>query len=701
MAEIGALASIVQVAGAGVSLSMALHKLGSTMAKAGDEIHSISRGISLFSMMLKQVSLAIKEADSVHSQTAVETAREIASQCTVVFDEIQAMVDRCQTRDASGYVKVPNFLQRFKWCFRKGRVEYLMASLDSLKLSLSVMIQVLHLGKTMALRPGSGPSTMREQEIYRGRLEVQNMVITRYYSVAQLHQLERALEASPDQGDTESLPPYESQPSSPQEDRLMIGFPKPDIPQSNAIIRMPTGPLTEIDESIPQTAETSEQILTTSAWVVNSLLEKWTRLPHPGTPLTPVAPQSGYGSFREERQYAPEYPSYANEELAQTTPKDNGSGMPRDIGLSGVMHEQRQQPLEYYYYARDGAPSVSPGENGLMNNTRDAGPVNKGDAGLGGVVREQRQQPPEPNHYARELAPPFNPRDSGTPGNMRDIGPLSTRDAGLINTQAEGQGRYIEDRRRLYLEDGKPRSRRSKKDRNYAQPHVESDSDDSEESRHRKKSKSPRHSHRVLESDEDSSTSDSESEEERAEREERERRRHNHRSSGEYNRKDSEPNRGSFSRPSERPPFRHPNTMPNLHGYPNPLGQPKINYGGPPSPMLQPIPIPNAQHPYRTDSVPSPVVSPSGYPQHPPLQGHRSYPGPVQYPQQQHLRPPPPPDQHHQRPSSPNKRNSSRHQSRDKYESSASEKKQAVKAGAKAAGWAAGLATLLEGLDGL
>lgn len=531
------------------------------------------------------------------------------------------------------------------------------------------------------------------------------MVITRYYSVAQLQQLERALEETPDQGDTESLPPYESQPSTPQDDRLAISFPKPDVTQPNAIIRMPTGPLTEIDESIPQTAETSEQIITTSAWVVNSLLEKWTRLPPPGAPLTPVAPQNGYGSFREERQYSSEYPSYANEEPPQIRPRDNGLGMPRDIGANGVTREQRQQPLEYGYYPREGALSTSPRENGLPANMRDAGSVSKGDAAVGGAVREQRQHSSEHHYYAREGVPPVIQRDSGLIGNVRDAGstttrdpgPVSARDPGLISTQDDGQGRYIEDRRRLYLEDGKPRSRRSKKDRSYVQPRVESDSEDSEEVRHRKKSKSPRHSHRVLESDEDSSSSDSESEESE---EEQERRRHKHRSSGEHKRRDTDTDKGTFSRPPEMPAFRRPVTTPNLHGYPNPLGQPNINYGGPPSPMLQPISIPNP-HQYRTHSVSSPMASPSGYPQHPPLQGHRSYPGPVQYPQQQHLRPPPPPDQQYQRPSSPNKRHSSRHQSRDKYEPSASDKKGAVKAGAKAAGWAAGLATLLEGLDGL
>ena len=529
------------------------------------------------------------------------------------------------------------------------------------------------------------------------------MVITRYYSMAQLHQLERALEESPDQGDTESLPPYESQPSSPQEDRLIISPPKPDITASNAVIRMPTGSLAEIDESIPQTAETSEQIVTTSALVVDSLLEKWTRLPPPGAPLTPLAPQNGYSPFREERQYTSEYSSYAKEEPPQASTRENKSDMPRDIGPNGVVREPRQQSSDYGYHAREDAPPATPGQSGLVTNVRDAGLVGKGDAGLGGVVREQWQQPSAHNYYVGEPAPPVNSRDSGPVGSSRDAGSVikwdaelvSTRDAGLLSPREDGQGRYIEDRRRLYLEDGKPRSRRSKKKRVYVQPQVESDSDDSEELRYRRKSKSPRHSHRVLESDEDSSTSDSESEEER------ERRRQKHRTSGEHKRRDSDTNRGSFSRPPEMPAFRRPNTTPNLHGYPNPLGQPNINYGGPPSPAQQPIPISNIQHQYRASSVSSPMVSPSGYPQHPPLQGHRSYPGPVQYLQQQHLRPPPPPEQQYQPPSSPNKRNSSRHHSRDKHESSASDKKQAVKAGAKAAGWAAGIATLLEGLDGI
>ncbi|MCJ1299388.1 hypothetical protein MMC08_002180 [Hypocenomyce scalaris] len=602
------------------------------MAKAGEEIYTISKGISLFSLMLKQVGLALKEADSVHSQEAVETARQITSQCTLVFDEIQTMVDRCQTRDGNGYMKVPNLVQRIKWCFRKGRVEYLVASLDSLKLSLSLMLQVLDLGKTMTSRPESRPSMIREQEISQGRLEVQNMVITRYYTVVQLHQLEQALEEVPDYDDTEILPPYESQPSSPQSERLAISSSKPDMTQPKALIKMPTGPLADIDKTIPPTAEAPVQIMSTSYLVVNQLLEKWTRIPHPEAPLSPVTTPNGHSSFREERHY----------------------------------------PTEYRPYVREGQP---------QNSTRDSGLGSARDAGLGAAVREERQYPAEYHHHAREDAPSVIPRD-GAVGNTGNVAGLSTA--------ADGHGRYIEDRHRLYLEDGKPRSRRSKKGRSHLQPQVESDSDDSEEVRHRKKS--PRHSHRVLESDEDSSTSDFESEEER------EMRRHKHRSSGEHTRGDSDVSSRSFNRP-EMPAFRRPNIGPNLHGYPNPHGQPNINYGGPPPSVPQPIPILNQQQ-YRPHSMSSPpVASPSGYPQYPPLQAHRSYQGPGQYPQQQHLRPPP--DQQYQRPPSPNKRTSPRHHSREKSETSVSDKKGAVKAAAKGTGWAVGLATLLEGLDGL
>lgn len=139
------IASITGVAGAGFRLSLILNAVSCEVANAGLEVHSIAKAVTLFSTMLKQTGAALQVVDSVHSRESVETARSIAEEGTRVFDEINDMLDRVSSRRTEASIQ-----QRFRWCFKKHRVTYLLAQLESLKLSLLVMMQVLQLGKLMA-----------------------------------------------------------------------------------------------------------------------------------------------------------------------------------------------------------------------------------------------------------------------------------------------------------------------------------------------------------------------------------------------------------------------------------------------------------------------------------------------------------------------------------------------------------------------
>lgn len=99
--------------------------------------------------MLKQVGQTLQQADSVHTHEAEQAAHQITDECRLVFDEIEYLLDRCRSRKRDGSWG-PTTVQRFKWCFKKHKVTYLLAQLESLKLSLSVMLQILQLGKLMA-----------------------------------------------------------------------------------------------------------------------------------------------------------------------------------------------------------------------------------------------------------------------------------------------------------------------------------------------------------------------------------------------------------------------------------------------------------------------------------------------------------------------------------------------------------------------
>jgi hypothetical protein len=148
-AATGAIASIIGVAGAGFRLSLILNAVSCEVASEGLEVHSISKTVTLFSLTLKQTGTALQAADSVHTFEALDGVHRIAEDATRVFDEFNDMLDRVRTRPSDGSI-IPSIQQRFQWCFKKHRVTYLLAQLDCHKLSLSVIQQVLLLGKLMA-----------------------------------------------------------------------------------------------------------------------------------------------------------------------------------------------------------------------------------------------------------------------------------------------------------------------------------------------------------------------------------------------------------------------------------------------------------------------------------------------------------------------------------------------------------------------
>ena len=98
--------------------------------------------------MLKHVGAVLQTSDSVHSLEAVEAANRVSEECKSVFDEIEHLVDN--VRGMQNGTIGPSPQQRFGWVFKKGRVSYLVAQLESLKLILSLMLQILQLGKLMA-----------------------------------------------------------------------------------------------------------------------------------------------------------------------------------------------------------------------------------------------------------------------------------------------------------------------------------------------------------------------------------------------------------------------------------------------------------------------------------------------------------------------------------------------------------------------
>ena len=141
---------VIGIAGAGFRLSLILNAVGAELADTDVEIQTIARGISSFSLMLKQVGINMQATKPLPSQSAIDTVSHIAKQSQSVFDEMKSMIEMVQKKDEKGNIQSIAITQMTTWSFKKQRVQYLLGQLESLKLSLSLMLQILQLAKTIA-----------------------------------------------------------------------------------------------------------------------------------------------------------------------------------------------------------------------------------------------------------------------------------------------------------------------------------------------------------------------------------------------------------------------------------------------------------------------------------------------------------------------------------------------------------------------
>ena len=144
------LSSVAGDAGAGFRLSLTLNAVKMQMQNADTEIPTISRGVSDFSLMLKQVARTMQEGGMIPTPLAIDTVFDIKSHSEHIFEEIKSMTELAQIRDGSGNLTEIGISQRIVWCFKQQKVPYLLGQLEYLKLNLAIMLQVFQLAKTIA-----------------------------------------------------------------------------------------------------------------------------------------------------------------------------------------------------------------------------------------------------------------------------------------------------------------------------------------------------------------------------------------------------------------------------------------------------------------------------------------------------------------------------------------------------------------------
>ena len=144
MVEIAAIASIVSVAGAGAKLSLFLYEFASTVASARGEVISVGRDISLACAVLKQVASVFgNEKTARFSPTALGTTSNIVKRCQDIFQEIDNIVRGLMDDRADGTNSSMGFINKVIWAFKRSRVQLLQGTLDSMKITLQLMLTTL------------------------------------------------------------------------------------------------------------------------------------------------------------------------------------------------------------------------------------------------------------------------------------------------------------------------------------------------------------------------------------------------------------------------------------------------------------------------------------------------------------------------------------------------------------------------------
>ena len=153
MAEIGIVASIVQIADVGLRLSLRLYTFGEVVSAADKSVISISKDVSLTSSVLKELGRVLEkdQQSRICSDNAVQTADGIVKECLSVFEEMEKVLVKklphLGPRDGERTKRATMLLERLKWPYLQPKLELMRSNLERLKSTLNLMLNVITLAK--------------------------------------------------------------------------------------------------------------------------------------------------------------------------------------------------------------------------------------------------------------------------------------------------------------------------------------------------------------------------------------------------------------------------------------------------------------------------------------------------------------------------------------------------------------------------
>lgn len=121
MAEIGLVASIIQILSVGAKLSTSLYTFAESIGSAGLEIQIIAKEITLFSAVLNQLRDVLEDCSNQYSINLMQTVEEILDESREGFGRISSVLRQLQKGDDAG--KPAEFARRMKFVFVRSKIQ--------------------------------------------------------------------------------------------------------------------------------------------------------------------------------------------------------------------------------------------------------------------------------------------------------------------------------------------------------------------------------------------------------------------------------------------------------------------------------------------------------------------------------------------------------------------------------------------------
>lgn len=141
MSGLEVIASVVGVAAFGTKLTASLYEVGEHMIRARSQIRSIARNVSLLTDAIRHVRDVLESRQAVYSTKLVRSIKRVMRSCERTFRKINETIN-----SKKSYSSVWG-LVRIRWLFKKPQAEEMEAKMDSLKVTLQVLVQTITLGE--------------------------------------------------------------------------------------------------------------------------------------------------------------------------------------------------------------------------------------------------------------------------------------------------------------------------------------------------------------------------------------------------------------------------------------------------------------------------------------------------------------------------------------------------------------------------